>query len=115
MITEDSHAYSTQNFREKQEFRDYAAIAFLVTSLVPERQALHRAALGMARDTTGRSVEKLSHAERLVVSLIAATDARGRARGWSGQAGRRMRQVQKPARATAMASQLTASRIWNAQ
>jgi hypothetical protein len=55
MITEDSHAYSTQNFREKQEFRDYAAIAFLVTSLVPERQALHRAALGMARDTTGRS------------------------------------------------------------
>ena len=71
----------------------------------------------MARDTTGRSAKKISHAERLVVSLIAATNARagGRARGWAGQAGRRMRQVQNPARAAAMASQMTASRIWNAQ
>ena len=98
MITEDLRAYWTQKFREKQKFRDHAAIAFLA-----------------ARDTTGRSAKKVSHAERLVVSLIAATDARGRARGWSGQAGRRIRQVQKPARAAAMASQMTVSRIWNAQ
>jgi hypothetical protein len=31
MITEDLHAYSTQNFREKRKFRDHAAIAFLAT------------------------------------------------------------------------------------
>jgi hypothetical protein len=42
------------------------------------------------------------------------TRAWGRRRG-SGQDGRRIRQVQKPAKAAALASQMAVSRIWNVQ